>query len=71
MCVKSSLFNSEFYICSDDNDIDKKSERMMLESPSAFTNNTDVPKGLISGAFSLCPEVIYFFILLWFLSVVD
>ncbi|XP_054803273.1 MLO-like protein 4 isoform X2 [Prosopis cineraria] len=56
MCVKSSLFNSEFYICSDEDDELDKNERIMLESPFPFTNNTDIPKGLISSAFHQCPK---------------
>ncbi|XP_028758779.1 MLO-like protein 4 [Neltuma alba] len=55
MCVKSSLFNSQFYICSEEDGLEKN-ERIMLESPFPFANNTDTSKELITSAFHQCPE---------------
>lgn len=55
ICVDSSLFTSQFYICSEQ-ELGMK-ENIMLESSSTFHNETTIPKGLNSGAFHQCGEV--------------
>ncbi|RYR11724.1 hypothetical protein Ahy_B04g069242 [Arachis hypogaea] len=53
ICVNSSLFNSEFYICSE-KDLDTN-QNVMPEGSSFSPDETDIPKGLISGPFNQCP----------------
>ncbi|RYR63624.1 hypothetical protein Ahy_A04g021410 [Arachis hypogaea] len=53
ICVNSSLFNSEFYICSE-KDLDAN-QNVMPDGSSFSPDETDIPKGLISGSFNQCP----------------
>ena len=55
ICVNSSLFNSEFYVCSEQ-DLDTN-ENIMPGSSSSFPDETTIPKGLNSGAFHQCGAV--------------
>ncbi|KAJ1419988.1 Mlo-related protein [Sesbania bispinosa] len=54
ICVNSSLFSSQFYICSEQ-DLDMN-ENIMIESSSSFPDETAIPKGLNSGVFHQCRE---------------
>lgn len=54
ICVNSSLFSSQFYICSEQ-DLGTN-ENFMVENSSSLTDET-IPKGLTTGAFHQCREV--------------
>lgn len=55
ICVNSSLFNSQFYICAEQ-DLDIN-EHVMIENSSSIPDQTAIPKGLNSGVFHQCGEV--------------
>lgn len=63
ICVNSSLFNSKFYICSENGS--GIEEHVLLRSSFSFQNESSIPpKGIISHTSHQCGEV-NFFSYLW------
>jgi mlo protein len=56
ICVNSSLFTSQFYICSE-KDYSNTNKKVMLESSFSSPNETDIPTGLINLSSHQCGEV--------------
>lgn len=56
ICVNSSLFTSQFYICSD-KDYSNTNEKDVLETSFSSPNVTDIPAGLINLSSHQCGEV--------------
>ncbi|KAK9929154.1 hypothetical protein M0R45_026260 [Rubus argutus] len=55
ICVNSSLFTSQFYICSE-KDYSNTNKKVMLESSFSSPNETDIPTGLINLSSHQCGE---------------
>ncbi|KAL6178980.1 hypothetical protein ACLB2K_050496 [Fragaria x ananassa] len=55
ICVNSSLFTSQFYICSD-KDYSNTNEKDVLETSFSSPNVTDIPAGLINLSSHQCGE---------------
>lgn len=56
ICVNSSLFNSRFFVCSEEDYGVMK--RMLSTEGSLFSNETDIPpKGINNAAYHGCGEV--------------
>jgi mlo protein len=56
ICVNSSVFSSRFYTCAEE-DL-PIIENVIIKNSSSFSDETNIPKGLISGALHQCGEVI-------------
>lgn len=59
ICVNSSLFNSKFFLCSEEDYADDNNKRVLL-SDSSYPNETEIPKGILSHSMAhQCGEVSY------------
>ncbi|KAJ8755605.1 hypothetical protein K2173_022200 [Erythroxylum novogranatense] len=54
ICVNSSLFNSKFYLCSEDDYLSNK--HMLLEKPSFQNETLNPPRGITTGTSHQCGE---------------
>ncbi|WJX21884.1 MLO-like protein 4 [Trifolium repens] len=54
ICVNSSVFSSRFYTCAEE-DL-PIIENVIIKNSSSFSDETNIPKGLISGALHQCGE---------------
>ncbi|KAK2393057.1 MLO-like protein 4 [Trifolium repens] len=54
ICVNSSVFSSRFYTCAEE-DL-PIIENVIIKNSSSLTDETNIPKGLISGALHQCGE---------------
>ncbi|XP_027153976.1 MLO-like protein 4 [Coffea eugenioides] len=54
ICVKSSLFSSKFYLCSDEDYGMGESKRVLFTKSDTFSNETEIPTGLNYSTLHQC-----------------